>query len=280
MIPELFTIISKTGYTVFSNPFTSELTLDENRMGDLVSSFSRNVDLVFSDSLDRIKIGEHTVLINPIDLFSICYVFRGKSYNAGIKLNNFIESLKENKDLMEFFNTAVRTGQQIKVDDNPDLGGLITVFFLSDSKKFTLPFKAYKGNEPFLFVSYAHSDKLQTYPIMDNLHKYGYNIWYDEGISVSEEWMKSIVESINRCTAFLVFITPHIIDSKFVRREISYAIKKDKPFYAVYLKDTKLPDDLDFEISGIQSMKKYTMPDGEFYEKIKEVLVPLLSGKK
>ena len=95
---------------------------------------------------------------------------------------------------------------------------------------------------------------------MDYLNRLGFNIWYDEGISVSEEWMKSIVENINRCTVFLVFITPHIIDSKFVRREISYAIERDKPFYAVYLKDTKLPDDLDFEISGIQSMGQYAGP--------------------
>jgi hypothetical protein len=51
-------------------------------------------------------------------------------------------------------------------------------------------------------------------------------------------------------------------------------------FYSVYLKDTKLPDELDFEISGIQSMKKYTMPDSEFYEKLKEELSPVLSGKK
>ena len=103
---------------------------------------------------------------------------------------------------------------------------------VSDPKKFKLPFRAYKGENPFIFVSYAHSDKLQVYPIMDFLNKSGFNIWYDEGISVSEEWIKSIVTNIEKSSAFLVFISPHIIDSKYVRREISYALDIDKPFYA------------------------------------------------
>jgi hypothetical protein len=108
------------------------------------------------------------------------------------------------------------------------------------------------------------------------LNKSGFNVWYDEGISVSEDWKKSIVKNIEDCSAFLVFITPHIIDSDYVRKEISFALSRKKPFYSVYLKDTKLPSDLEFDISGIQSMKKYTMPDNEFYDKIKEVLTPVL----
>jgi hypothetical protein len=256
------------------------MTIDEARMGDIISSFSNNVDQVFSETLDRIKIGEYMVMINPIESFSICYVFRGQSYNAGQKLNNFVESLKENKELMKSLNISVRTGQQVKINENPDLEELITNSFMADPSKFQLPFKAYKGEEPFIFVSYAHSDKLQVYPIMDYLNKSGFNVWYDEGISVSEDWKESIVANIEKCSAFLVFITPHIIDSKYVRKEISYALDIDKTFYAVYLKDTKLPGALKFEISGIQSMKKYTMPDSEFYSKIKEVLSPVLSGKK
>lgn len=275
----LLTIMSQTGYTAFSNPFTAEMTIDESRMGDLLSSFSRNIDQIFSDSLDRIKIGEYTVMINPIKLFSICYVFRGQSYSAGQKLNNFAEALKDNKGLMEILNTAVRTGQQIQLSDNPDLEELINESFLADPKKFQLPFKAYNGDQPFLFVSYAHSDKLQVYPIMDYLDKSGFNVWYDEGISVSEDWIKSIVGNIEKCSAFLVFITPHIIDSEYVRKEIRFALSRKKPFYSVYLKDTILPAELEFEISGIQSMKKYTMPNSEFYDKIKEVLSPVLSGK-
>ena len=266
-------VFSKTGYMAFSNRFTADSTFDEKIIGNFISMSGQ----MGTESLDRLRFGDYTVLLNIMDSFSICYVFRGQSYSAGQKLNNFTESVKENKGIIEVLNRAVRTGQQIKLNETPDLEELITNSFMADPKKFQLPFKAYKGDEPFLFVSYAHSDKLQVYPIMDYLNKSGFNVWYDEGISVSEDWKKSIVKNIEDCSAFLVFITPHIIDSDYVRKEISFALSRKKSFYSVYLKDTKLPSDLEFDISGIQSMKKYTMPDSEFYEKLKEVLSPVMN---
>ena len=76
-----------------------------------------------------------------------------------------------------------------------------------------------------------------------------------------------------------MFIIPHVIDSTYGRREINFALDKKKPFFVIYLKDTKLHDELAFQIGHIQSMKKYTMPDSEFDGKIKEVLSPVLSRK-
>jgi len=278
--PVLLAILSKTGYMVFSIPFTAEMTFDEKRLGRFISNLSSSSDQLFSEAIDRIKIGDYIVLLKVVEDFSVCYVFRGQSYNAGQKLNNFSEVIRENKPLIKVLTTAVRTGQILELSEIPDLEELITNNFMADPAKYRLPFKAYKGGDPFLFVSYAHSDKLQVYPIMDYLNRSGFNIWYDEGISVSEDWIESIVENINKSSAFLVFISPHIVDSEYVNKEISYALNRKKPFYAVYLKDTKLPDKLEFQISGIQSMKKYTIPDHEFYAKIKEVLIPSLSKKR
>jgi tetratricopeptide (TPR) repeat protein len=279
-VPELSTeqpvciaVFSKTGYPVFSHKLSEDMEFDDRKIGSIISLSGE----MYSHSLDRLKLGDFTVILHEIDSFSLCYVFKGQSYSAGQKLNNFTEAVKENKSIIELLNTAIRTGQQVKLSDNPDLEELITNSFMADPSKFQLPFKAYKGDDPFLFVSYSHSDKLQVYPIMDYLNKSGFNVWYDEGISVSEDWKKSIVDNIDKCSAFLVFITPHIIDSKYVRREISYALDKDKKFFSVYLKDTQLPNEIQFEISGIQSMKKYTMDDSEFYSKIKDVLSPILA---
>ena len=33
-----------------------------------------------------------------------------------------------------------------------------------------LPCVAYAGNEPFIFVSYAHEDKARVYPELERLH--------------------------------------------------------------------------------------------------------------
>ncbi|GAH46381.1 unnamed protein product, partial [marine sediment metagenome] len=118
--------------------------------------------------------------------------------------------------------------------------------------------------------------KLQVYPIIDYLNKMGIHIWYDEGIPISENWKKSIVENLERCKAFLLFITPHILDSDYVMKEISFASKRQKTFFGVYLKETELPRELEFDIADIQSMKKYLMSDSDFYPKLREVILPAL----
>ena len=43
------------------------------------------------------------------------------------------------------------------------------------------PFPAYKGDEPYVFVSYAHDDSSRVYPEITRLRDQGFNIWYDEG---------------------------------------------------------------------------------------------------
>jgi hypothetical protein len=85
------------------------------------------------------------------------------------------------------------------------------------------------------------------------------------------------VENLERCSAFLVFITPHIIDSEYVRKEISFALKKKKPFFSIYLKETELPSELEFEIGNIQFMKKFLIPETEFYNKLNRMLEPVLN---
>ena len=173
--------------------------------------------------------------------------------------------------------SAIQNKQILGIKEIPLIEDLITESFLSDPQTFQVPFKAYEGDKPFLFVSYAHVNKLHVYPIIDYLNKTGINIWYDEGIPISENWKKVIVENIEKCKAFLVFITPQILNSDYVQKEINFALKRQKPFFPVYLKETKLPGELEFEISDLQHLNKYLMPESEFYNKLQKELSSLLS---
>ncbi len=274
--PVLFAIMTKEGDVVLSSPFTADMTIDDTQFGEFLSSCNAFCDQIFSESFDRVKFGRYTILITALDSFCVYYMFQGHSYSAQQKLNHFIEAVKKDPPSMKVLENAVNVNKVIQVNDYPSLEELITESFLSDPQKFQMPFKAYDGDGSFLFVSYSHTDRLQVYPIIDYLNKTGLNIWYDEGIPVSEDWKKSIVENLDRCRTFLVFITPHIIDSDYVRKEISFALKKKKKFFAVYLKETELPNELEFEIADIQSMKKYLIPETEFYNKLREMLHPEL----
>jgi len=58
------------------------------------------------------------------------------------------------------------------------------------------PFAAYVGDEPFIFVCYAHDDSDVVFPEMAWLHDQGLNLWYDEGISAGLSWRAEIAEAI------------------------------------------------------------------------------------
>jgi tetratricopeptide (TPR) repeat protein len=274
--PVLLTVMSKEGNTILSNPFTADVKIDNAYFSDFLSSCTTFCDQILSESFDRVKFGQHTVLITAVDSFSICYMFQGQSYSARQKLIHFSEAVKKEADIMKILEDASIKNIEIKVNETASLEELIYESFLSDPQQFQMPFEAYKGDGPFVFVSYSHTDRLQVYPIIDYLNRTGINIWYDEGIPISEDWKESIVENLERCSAFVVFITPHIIDSEYVRKEISFALKKQKPFFSVYLKETQLPSKLEFEIGDIQFMNKYLMPETEFYIKLNKMLDPVL----
>ncbi len=274
--PVLLTVMSKEGNILLSNPFTADLTIDSTYFSEFLSSCTTFCDQILSESFDRVKFGKHTVLITAVDSLSICYMFQGQSYSARQKLIHFSEAVKKEPDIMKVLQEAGNKNVEIKLSETSSLEEIIYESFLSDPKQFQMPFKAYEGDGPFVFVSYSHTDRLQVYPIIDYLNRIGVNIWYDEGIPISEDWKKSIVENLERCSAFLVFITPHIIDSEYVRKEISFALKKQKPFFSVYLRETELPSELEFEIGNIQFMKKYLIPETEFYNKLNRMLDPVL----
>jgi hypothetical protein len=274
--PVLLTLMSKEGNILLSNPFSADLKIDSTFFSTFLSSCSTFCDQILSESFDRVNFGQHTVLITAVNSFSVCYMFQGQSYSARQKLLHFSEAFKKELDLMKILEDANNKNAEIKVNEIPLLEELIYESFLSDPQQFQMPFKAYEGDGQFVFVSYSHTDRLQVYPIIDYLNKTGINIWYDEGIPISEDWKKSIVENLERCSAFLVFITPHIIDSEYVRKEISFALKKHKPFFSIYLKETQLPSELEFEIGNIQFMEKYLLPETEFYNKLNRMLDPVL----
>jgi hypothetical protein len=267
--PILLSIMTREGDMVLSSPFTADMTIDETHFGEFLSSCNEFCDQIFSESFDRVKFGQYTILITAIEPFCVYYMFQGHSYSAQQKLTHFCVKTLENQ---------VNESKAIAINEHPSLEELIVESFLSDPQKFQMPFKAYEGDDSFVFASYSHTDKLQVYPIIDYLNKKGINIWYDEGIPISENWKRSIVENLDKCNAFLVFITPHTIDSEYVRKEINYALKLHKPFFTIYLRETQLPHELIFDMDEIQAMKKYLMPETEFFTKLREMLIPVLHG--
>jgi tetratricopeptide (TPR) repeat protein len=133
--PVLLAIMSKTGYIVFTNPFSVEVPFDENRIGEFVSFFNSISSQMYSESLDRAKFGDHTIILKTLDSISFCYLFEGESYTAQLRLNAFCESIEKDTVIMETLNTAIQTGNTINITEHPILETLIAETFLSDPQK-------------------------------------------------------------------------------------------------------------------------------------------------
>ena len=89
------------------------------------------------------------------------------------------------------------------------------------------PVDAYSGNEPYIFISYAHSDCANVFKEISFLHDAGYNIWYDEGIEASNEWSEEIAKALISASVFLVYISPQSTSSINCRNEINLALNEN-----------------------------------------------------
>lgn len=58
------------------------------------------------------------------------------------------------------------------------------------------PFAAYRGDEDYVFVCYAHKDSERVYADLTHLNGNDINLWYDEGISAGSSWRAEIAEAI------------------------------------------------------------------------------------
>lgn len=129
--------------------------------------------------------------------------------------------------------------------------------------------RAYEGSENYIFISYAHKDTEKVFPIMEELRNRGYRIWYDDGIAPGSEWPEDIARHLNGCAMAIAFVSPNSMASVNCRREINFALSKQKPFLSVVLEPTEMPLGMELQLSAQQSVLRYNYrTEAQFIEKI------------
>lgn len=138
------------------------------------------------------------------------------------------------------------------------------------------PFDAYQGDEPYVFISYAHEDAAVVYGEITRFHEAGCNVWYDEGIDASNEWPEEIAKAVIGCAVFLIFVTPRSTDSVNCRNEVNLALNEKKPFLAIHLEETDLPPGLRLRMGDLQAIFRYNIPVDRYERKSQGALYQLL----
>ena len=166
----------------------------------------------------------------------------------------------------------------IKVKDIPGINEVVSGHLINN--ELAPPFEAYRGDDPYIFVSYAHRDSKFVFAELENLHNLGYKVWYDEGIEASSEWPEEIANALIGCKVFLVFISPRSTTSVNCRNEINLALNEGKPFLAVHLEESPLPPGLRLRMGDLQAILRYQISEDRYQKKLLNSLDQLLENKK
>jgi hypothetical protein len=120
--------MSKNGISHFTLTFRKNWDY-ESLFSSFLSAFNSFSSEIFSKSIDRIKIGENKILINPIKSFLACYVIRGQSYYAQKKLYMFSREIEQNPEILKALNRSVETCRELELNNPPILGELVKKIF-------------------------------------------------------------------------------------------------------------------------------------------------------
>ena len=127
----------------------------------------------------------------------------------------------------------------------------------------------YSGEEPYIFVSYAHKDSEVVMRAIALLQQSGFRVWYDEGIDPGSEWPDTIEKYLERSSYFIGFISANALDSNYCKCELHTAFNERKKMLIVYLENIKLEGGLKMQLSSRQSIHWYKYEsENAFFKKL------------
>ncbi len=118
------------------------------------------------------------------------------------------------------------------------------------------PFSAYQGDEPYIFVCYAHGDSDVVYPEIAWLHEKGINLWYDEGIPAGDNWRGAIGDALIQARKMLFYISKRSLESDHCNREINLALDEGLDVIPIYLESVDLTSDLKVGLNRLQALHR------------------------
>ena len=80
-----------------------------------------------------------------------------------------------------------------------------------------------------VFLSHAHQDEAFASSLAETLRDHGVQVWYSRSnIVAAQQWQDEIGAALERCDWFAVVLSPAAIESKWVKRELGYALVENQ----------------------------------------------------
>ncbi|MHA2051654.1 MAG: tetratricopeptide repeat protein [Promethearchaeota archaeon] len=127
--PVFLLIISEGGIPIFSQSFEKDQTFEDHLFGGFFTAINTFINEKFSEGLDRVMFGEHTLLMNSCSPFFVCYIFKGQSYSAQQRVGVFVDKIRNDIPTWETFTKFYQLNKEIQLTDVPTLEPLIREIF-------------------------------------------------------------------------------------------------------------------------------------------------------
>jgi hypothetical protein len=220
--------------------------------------------MVYEHSLDW---GRHSITFSELPWDEICgsmvdHAARDKLFELISDPNIRITSFKYKSTNSSLSNNKQYVGSDEHVQNKQTI------------LEFPLP---YQGIDDFIFMSYGHQDEKRIIPIIQNITKWGYNIWWDKGIPGGAEWDTLIEEKIENCQLILLFLSESSVNSKFLRREVKFADLIGKSVLCVDLDSSRYSHGMKMLLSQYQ---RISFSNLEFYQNLKNGIEYLIDNQR
>ena len=134
--PILLTIVSEDGMSLFTSLFDETIKIDSFLVSGFLSAINNFGEEVFavSGSIETIKHQDYTILIKQRETFLFCYVYKGQSYYAIQKLEEFLDNIISNKDIWSNFEDHQIILKDLDVSTSEQIESFAKSIFLESSK--------------------------------------------------------------------------------------------------------------------------------------------------
>ena len=119
-----------SGVTLYSNHFSRVFNEeDQQLLSGLLTALKDFSNEIFNDVLDKVKIGDYSIIFRSLSSITFCYVFQGSSYFAYQKLEAFMNHVEKTPILIENIEEAAKTGLIFEDKIQQHLNSYIQDFF-------------------------------------------------------------------------------------------------------------------------------------------------------
>ncbi len=120
-----------------------------------------------------------------------------------------------------------------------------------------------------IFISYSRRDIAFVRKLAGDLEKAGYDVWWDlSDLRGGDDWVSVIPSAIETCQFFLVVLSPHAIESEWVRKEYTQALSTRKRIVPVMLSQSRVP-------FALNTINYVDFSSGEYADNLKSLLSAL-----